>query len=660
LYIYNGSYFEPLDNIPATTLDTTSLSNRIDARVKYSDTAAMLAPYYRTATAVADLALKQNLVSLTTTGSSGNATFNQSTGALNIPNYTFTQTPITATYPLSVTGGTPQNVSIDTGRTPGQVATAYAQGKIEDSLGSLIVLKQNQLNGTGFVKSSGTTISYDNSTYLTTETDPVARAINGILYSNGSALSAAIPANFPTLNQNTTGSAATLTTPRTIGTITGDATSAGSSFNGSANNTNALTFATVNSNVGSFGSATQSGTFTVNGKGLITAASSVTVTPAISSVTGLGTGVATFLATPTSANFAAAITNETGGGGLVVLNNSPTIITPLLTSLTSGTTNDSLVVVDATTGQTKRISPSRISGGGGSTPTLDAVMLTGNTSTIWGQITSSANTTAFPPYTPQWVLKAVALAGVYMEETTGGVGWFTGLSPAAKYRIVSKTNPYSFFADFGDHSLTYGLHMTSTAPSTGFRLQNQSSGGNDWYVFSTGLGLGAPVGSLAYYSASSGYAFTMTDMGNVSIGAASPAAGLRLDVNGNFRSTNAYTNAASVSAVYGTGAGASSTPTSATVAGNNQVIKLTITPSASPAAGSIIATFTFSGAFAYPNGCAPSAPGAGNTSSVAYVGGGGSAVWADGTATTVVLRSPTTTALVAGTTYIFHITVNGY
>ena len=57
----------------------------------------------------------------------------------------------------------------------------------------------------------------------------------------------------------------------------------------------AATLATVNSNVGTFGSATQSVQFTVNGKGLVTAAANVTVTPAVGSITGLGTGVATAL-----------------------------------------------------------------------------------------------------------------------------------------------------------------------------------------------------------------------------------------------------------------------------------------------------------------------------------------------------------------------------
>lgn len=80
----------------------------------------------------------------------------------------------------------------------------------------------------------------------------------------------------------------------------------------------AATLATVNAgSSGTFGTATQVGSFTVNTKGLITAASSVTITPAVGSITGLGTGVATFLATPTSANLQAALTDETGTGAAV-------------------------------------------------------------------------------------------------------------------------------------------------------------------------------------------------------------------------------------------------------------------------------------------------------------------------------------------------------
>lgn len=126
-----------------------------------------------------------------------------------------------------------------------------------------------------------------------------------------------------------------LTTGRTI-SITGDLAYTSPSFDGSGNVTAAGTLATVNSNVGTFGSATQASVVTVNGKGLVTAASNATVTPAVGSITGLGTGVATFLATPSSANLATAVIDETGTGALVFAN-TPTLTTAVLGSSTATT-----------------------------------------------------------------------------------------------------------------------------------------------------------------------------------------------------------------------------------------------------------------------------------------------------------------------------------
>jgi hypothetical protein len=51
--------------------------------------------------------------------------------------------------------------------------------------------------------------------------------------------------------------------------------------------------------------------------------------PVATGVSGLGTGVATFLGTPSSANLAAAVADETGSGALVFAN-SPTLVTPNL------------------------------------------------------------------------------------------------------------------------------------------------------------------------------------------------------------------------------------------------------------------------------------------------------------------------------------------
>ena len=58
--------------------------------------------------------------------------------------------------------------------------------------------------------------------------------------------------------------------------------------------------------------------------------------PVSTGISGLGSGVASFLATPSSANLLAAVTNETGTGALVFAT-SPTLVTPALGTPTSAT-----------------------------------------------------------------------------------------------------------------------------------------------------------------------------------------------------------------------------------------------------------------------------------------------------------------------------------
>lgn len=71
---------------------------------------------------------------------------------------------------------------------------------------------------------------------------------------------------------------------------------------------------------------------------------------ALSEIAGLGTGVATFLATPSSANLATALTDETGTG-VVVFNASPTLATQVtVPKIIGGTGTTSGIVFQTTTG----------------------------------------------------------------------------------------------------------------------------------------------------------------------------------------------------------------------------------------------------------------------------------------------------------------------
>jgi hypothetical protein len=143
------------------------------------------------------------------------------------------------------------------------------------------------------------------------------------------------------------------------GTITANLTGTATSTTNIPNLTGAITSVNTTTSLGSFTSANLAAALTdETGSGANVFATSPTlVTPILGTptsgtltnctglpvstgISGLGANVATFLATPSSANLASAVTDETGTGVLVFAT-SPTLVTPVLGAATATSINAS-------------------------------------------------------------------------------------------------------------------------------------------------------------------------------------------------------------------------------------------------------------------------------------------------------------------------------
>lgn len=192
-----------------------------------------------------------------------------------------------------------------------KLITINKGGSAGSGLGSGLEIEENSII-TGYIKTSADRNSYSilapNTVGIITLT-PGASGFtidqgshNPVTIGTGNGLSLATQAISLALSSTSTTGALSSTDWNTfngkqpagnyITALTGDITASGP---GSVT----ATLATVNSNVGSFGGATTSGTFTVNAKGLITAASSTSIQIAESQVTNLVTDLAAKLAKAT-------------------------------------------------------------------------------------------------------------------------------------------------------------------------------------------------------------------------------------------------------------------------------------------------------------------------------------------------------------------------
>jgi hypothetical protein len=178
---------------------------------------------------------------------------------------------------------------------PGNISTNYSFGGNQE-VHSLQINKLYHQQSDG-VNSFDFTIGYPIAT-STASYDLIQPRASGVYVASVNGVSADEFGNV--VVSTIIGNAATATalqTSRTIGIFMGDASSPGSSFDGTANNSNTLTLATVNSDVGTFGSATQVPVFTVNGKGLITGVTNTSIALPQSAITNLVTDLAAKQAT---------------------------------------------------------------------------------------------------------------------------------------------------------------------------------------------------------------------------------------------------------------------------------------------------------------------------------------------------------------------------